>query len=245
MARATFVKSAQKNIYQSGKHVKYTSKKGKREGQELTKLDRTVPKDENDPIFIAKGESYYWWAFKNGGKHFSKTAPKQSQLTQSAYLGELYSIQEELEVIRENISDADDLSSSVDDIKSRLEELKETTEGSLENMPEGLQQGDTGQLLQERIDALDNAISEMEGIDFDYDEQDEDDLREEAIEELGLTPHDKDDEEEGEDAEEINEAGFTEDEEKQIESKIEEKKDEHLQEWLDEKCDELTNISFE
>ena len=50
MARATFVKSARRPIYQRGKMVEYVSKKGKREGQTLSKLDRTIPYDENDEI---------------------------------------------------------------------------------------------------------------------------------------------------------------------------------------------------
>jgi len=169
MAKANFVKAAQKDIYTNGKYVKYESKKGKRAGQELTKLDRTVPKDKSDTIFIAKGESYWWWQFKNGGKHFSKIRPKNSQLTQSNYLSQLYAIQESMD---ESQAETDeDLQAFVEDIKEQLESLKEETEGSLENMPESLQQGPTGELLQERIDALDNAINELENIDLDFDSE--------------------------------------------------------------------------
>jgi hypothetical protein len=176
MARSNFVKAAQKNIYTIGKYVKYDSKKGKRAGQQLTKLDRTVPKDKSDAIFIAKGESYYWWQFKNGGKHFSKTAPKPSQLTQSNYLSQLYSIQESMDDPKAET--ADDLQAFVEDIKEQLESLKEETEGSLENMPESLQQGPTGELLQERIDALDNAINELDGIDLEFDSESDENLDE-------------------------------------------------------------------
>jgi hypothetical protein len=34
---------------------------------------------------IKKGDSYYWWKFRFGGKRTSKTAPKASQLTQSEF----------------------------------------------------------------------------------------------------------------------------------------------------------------
>ena len=34
-------------------------------------------------------------------------------------------------------------------------------------MPEGLQEGDTGQLIQERIDTLSDVISELESIDYE------------------------------------------------------------------------------
>lgn len=46
MARATFVKSAQKDIYTYGKRVEYVSQKGKRKGQTLSKTDKTIPRDE-------------------------------------------------------------------------------------------------------------------------------------------------------------------------------------------------------
>jgi hypothetical protein len=180
MAHATLVKKAQKNIYQQGKYVKYVSESGKRKGQTLTKLDKTIPADKSDKILIAKGESYWWWAFKNGGKHFSKERPKPSQLTQSNYLSQLYSIQESLEEIKADTPE--DLESVIEDLKSDLENLKSETEDSLGNMPDSLQSSPTGELLQERIDALDNAISELDGIDFDYDEPDNDTLKDELEE---------------------------------------------------------------
>lgn len=242
MARANFVKSAQKNIYQNGKHVKYTSKKGKREGQELTKLDKTVPKDNSDPILIAKGESYYWWAFKNGGKHFSKSKPKASQLTQSAYLSELYSIQEDMETIGEGVSDAEELSGAVEEIKERLESLKDQTEESLNNMPDSLQQGPTGELLQERVDALENAINELESIDLDYEDPSDDDIRTDLATEIDEEKLDRPDEDDE------NFDDWDEDQEREklvTEEMIEEKKIELREEWIGEKCDELSNISFE
>ena len=60
----------------------------------------------------------------------------------------------------------------VDSIISALEELRDELQDRLDNMPEGLQEGDVGQLLQERIDALDSAISDMESIDIDTIQED-------------------------------------------------------------------------
>lgn len=219
MANATFVKQAQKDIYTSGKYVKYESKKGKRIGQELTKLDRTVPKDNTDTVFIAKGESYYWWAFKNGRKHFSKTHPKPSQLTQSNYLSQLYLIQERVDEI--SALDAGDIESFIEELKSDLESLKEETEGSLENMPESLQSSPTGELLQERIDSIDSAISELDGIEYDYDEPDNDEIKQEIIEEEGDENYEP------------------------SEDEIEGLRAEKLQEWIDEKINEIQSVSFE
>lgn len=52
-------------------------------------------------------------------------------------------------------------------IADELSNILDDTQDSLDNMPEGLQEGDTGQLLQERIDNLDEAISELESIDYE------------------------------------------------------------------------------
>lgn len=225
MAKVTFVKAAQKTIYENGKRVEYVSEKGKRKGQTLDKIDRTIPKDENDRVFIEKGESYWWWAFKNGGKHLSKTKPKASQLTQSNYLSQLYDLQDRIgEVTAES---PEDLESIVDEIKSDLENLKDETQGSLDNMPESLQYSPTGELLQERIDSLDNAISEFENIELDYEEPDTDEIKEEIADEEGI---------------DSNEEGWDKD---ITEDQIEEKKSEKMQEWLDEKINDVQNISLD
>lgn len=138
MARATFVKSAQKDIYTHGKRVSYISQKGKKQGQELFKLDRTVPRDKSDKVYIAKGASYWHWQFKNSPtKNISKTQPKQSQLTQSTYLQTIYSIQEKVSDC--SFSTTDELAEFVTEIKDELEELKDTTQESLDRMPESLQ----------------------------------------------------------------------------------------------------------
>lgn len=65
----------------------------------------------------------------------------------------------------------DELTSIIDDLQDRLD-----------NMPEGLRDGDTGVLLQERIDYLEEAITELEDIDFE-EPDDEDDIFEEDPEE--------------------------------------------------------------
>ena len=182
MARANFVKKAQKTIYQQGKVVSYVSKKGKREGQTLSKRDRTIPYDENDPITIVKGESYYWWEFMNGGLHISKTQPRQSQLTQSEYLSSVYEFGERIGDV--SFTEVGDLESFVEDLKSDVENLKSETEDRLSNMPDSLQESPNGQLLQERIDALDNALSELENIDCEFEEGEEGETEEEKEERL-------------------------------------------------------------
>jgi len=170
MARATFVKAAKKPIYKHGKRVEYVSKRGKREGQTLSKIDRNQPADENDEILINVGESYYTWCFYGGQPIYSKTYPRPSQLTQNAFKQELYSIQEKIEDFDAE-GDTDNIAIFVEEITSDLESLRDTCQESLDNIPEQLQDAPAGQTLQERIDALDEAISEFENIDTEFESQ--------------------------------------------------------------------------
>jgi hypothetical protein len=225
MAKANFVNKAQKDIFTFGKRVEYVSAKGKREGQTLSKTDRTIPRDDDDTIFIAKGESYYWWQFQNSPKQYSKTPPRASQLTQSGYLSTLYGIAEQIEDF--SADSADELSEFVDNTKTELEELRDTTQESLDNMPENLQYSPTAELLQERVDALETAIDEFDGIDLYYDEKDEDELKELLAEDLGIDT-DSDDWDS-----EITE------------EQIEEKRQELESEWVQEKLEEIQGISID
>jgi len=191
MARATFVKKAQKNIYEHGKEIKYVSKKGKHEGDTLTKTDRTIPENKKDKIFIAKGESYYHWSFKYRPKQYSKTQPKRSQLTQSGFLSTLYDLQDRISDC--SADSVEDVIALRDEVASEVESLKDEAQSSLDNMPEHLQESSSsGEMLRERIDELENWQSELEGLDFE--EEDNDDEIRSKIE----GDHEKDEEEEDE-----------------------------------------------
>ena len=128
---------------------------------------------KDNPV-CKKGESYYWWKFRYGGKRYSLTYPKGSQLTQSTYYGTVRALSETLE--EQNIQDNDELISARDDIQSELETLRDECQDSLDNMPESLQYSPTGELLQERIDACEEAVGEVENVEeFDEDEPDRSD----------------------------------------------------------------------
>lgn len=125
---------------------------------------------KDNPV-CKKGESYYWWKFRYGGKRFSLTRPRPSQLTQSAYFGGIRSLQEQIEDTE--VNDNDDFTSLRDEVASELNVLGNESQESLDNMPEQLQYAPTGELLQERIDACENASSEVESVDeFDEEEPD-------------------------------------------------------------------------
>ena len=170
MAKAEFVLSAKRNIYKRGKRVEYVSKRGKRAGQTLTKIDRFQPADEGDEVLIHAGESYYTWCFYGGQPIYSKTKPRPSQLTQNPFKQELYSIQERIEDFCHD-GEPESVADFLEEIRESLEGLRDTCQESLDNIPEQLQEAPAGQTLQERIDNLDEAIAELENIDVDFESQ--------------------------------------------------------------------------
>lgn len=95
-------------------------------------------------------------------------------LTQSEYQIRIYDLSE----FKFEGSDQDALEGEKDDIVGQLEELRDEQQEKLDNMPEGLKEGNSGQLLQERIDNLEGYIAEFEAVDissFDEDKPDEGD----------------------------------------------------------------------
>lgn len=122
-----------------------------------------------------KGEPYYWWKFRRGGKQLSKTRPRRSQLTQSAFWGRVYDLQDEYSGAPTLYCDVE---SQIESIKSTLEEIKDETQSSLDNMPQHLQESS---VLNERIEAIDSAISELDGVDQSEDEEQDEETRCESI----------------------------------------------------------------
>lgn len=122
-------------------------------------IQRTARKDypQNN---ILKGEKYYFCQIKTGARSSrilrQKTPFRRSQLTSSEYLSTLYDWEDSLSAL----SSMDDAQSMADDIRQLGEEQRE----KFDNMPEGLQQGDTGQMIEERADACDAAADEIEEI---------------------------------------------------------------------------------
>lgn len=126
-----------------------------------------VKKSRKEYPGIPKGSTYYWWKFRYGGIRRSLTRPRPSQLTQSAHLSEAYSIQEELDDLTiEDILDGIDLQEYAD----RIRQLGENAEESLYNMPDSLQEGDVGQMLQQRQYDMGDWADQMEAIDVEIDE---------------------------------------------------------------------------
>lgn len=115
---------------------------------------------------IKKGDPYLWWKFNFGPKYVrcsaSACSPKPSELTRSEFWGRVRDLQAE-GFGGENFEDLKDRTTSVID---ELNSLADDCEEKFNNMPQSLQDGDTGQLLQERADALREAVSAIEAIDI-------------------------------------------------------------------------------
>ena len=127
-----------------------------------------VKKARKDNPVAKKGESYYWWQFAFSSRSYSKTRPRPSQLTRSEFLGQMYGFQEDLEDLAAALDDepdedalsefADEVSSKADDVRTLGEEQTEKRD----NMPEALQDSDTGELLQTRSEACDTIADELD-----------------------------------------------------------------------------------
>jgi len=130
-----------------------------------------VKKARKDNSAVKAGESYWWWSFRFGGKYYSKTRPRPSQLTQSEFTSQILEIGEEIEDISDLpfVTNVLDLESLRDDLASKIRELGEEQDSKRENMPEGLQEGPTGELLENRYDACETMADELDNIDIDAD----------------------------------------------------------------------------
>ncbi|KKN02397.1 hypothetical protein LCGC14_1118200 [marine sediment metagenome] len=134
-----------------------------------------VKKARKDNSVVKKGESYYWWKFNFGSKMYSKTKPRRSQLTQSGFLSQIWDIEDRLS----EMTAEEDLEASCDEIVDDVRNLQDEAQEKLDNMPEQLQDSSSsGQMLQERVDELDNMISELEDLDCE-EERDKEDVLEE------------------------------------------------------------------
>lgn len=122
-----------------------------------------------------KGESYYWWKFRYGSKHMSKTPPRPSQLTQSDFLSRQMELEERIGDLTADTFE--DLKSEVEEIVSEIRSLGEEQGDKVNNLPDSLQQGPTGELLEGRASGCEEWADELEAVDLDVDEPTDDEAR--------------------------------------------------------------------
>jgi hypothetical protein len=63
------------------------------------------------------------------------------------------------------VADAEKITSMIEDLKSQLETIRDEEQEKYDNMPESIQSGDRGEAASAAIDALENAIGKLDGID--------------------------------------------------------------------------------
>lgn len=129
----------------------------------VIKVDKA--RKDHPEIGVKKGEPYYYWTFKNrfgpGTKVKSKTYPKASQLTRSEFASQYRAFAERIAELNED----DGLWDALQEIAADIRTLGEEQQDKLDNMPEGLQQGSTGELLEQRADACNTWADEIEGLE--------------------------------------------------------------------------------
>lgn len=172
---------------------------------------------------IKRGDSYWWWQFRFS-KHVYKSLkqPRKSQLTQSEHLSAIYEIEERIE----DMQPVDIDTGCIDEIIGDIETVRDTCQERLDNMPEQLQDSNSGSILQEYIEALENWQQELEGVDLYIDE---DSLQSEA-------------ENEWEDEHREDEIQLAEDDKQRL-NEIAEIKDRLVEEKRQEILDEIQSIS--
>jgi chromosome segregation ATPase len=142
---------------------------------------------KDNPVAKA-GESYYWWKFRHGGKHYSKTRPRASQLTASDKLSRAYGLFERLEDLiaaspaEELVERIDAATATLEELAADAREIAEEYRESAEAIRESFSESTTADDCEEKADALeswadelDEAVNSLSGIDAD-DESAEDDL---------------------------------------------------------------------
>lgn len=118
-------------------------------------------------VGVKKGESYYWWKPFRMGKQIRKERPRASEVASSDYARQVLAAVEELEAWEKRRDPWTE--SDRDDLVSHLEEVRDEEQNKFDNMPEGLQQGDTGMMLEQRVSDLDEWIDVLQGLEFEED----------------------------------------------------------------------------
>lgn len=142
----------------------------------MPKVTKTTARKDNPKACpqAKAGQVYYWWrtrmkGARSGITRCSLTPPKPSQLTMSAYYAAVYELQEEISAFAVDDSDsAEDgianLETQIEEWAERAREIGSEQQEKLDNMPDGLQQGDVGMLLEERSQACETWADEIDAL---------------------------------------------------------------------------------
>jgi hypothetical protein len=123
----------------------------------MPRVKQVVAAKDYPKFGIVKGQKHYHWKRKTGPRSSQEyrqvEPPRIEQLTSSSFRIAIHHIEKQ----RDEITDP----SGIDDLITAVEELAAEQREKFDNMPEGLQQGDTGQTLEQQADTLDAAAEEF------------------------------------------------------------------------------------
>lgn len=129
---------------------------------------------------LPKGSAYRWWKFRYGGKRIRCTkpgcAPKGSELVNSPYISGCMAAQESMEEALGSATCVADVQSALESAAEEITNMGEEARASFDNMPENLQMGGTGEMLEGRADACESLASELESAAGELEEDDARDL---------------------------------------------------------------------
>ena len=148
------------------------------------KVSQHVARKDYPNFGVAKGDTYYGWSLPMGGTfraYKSKTMPKPRQLTTSEFQISRLDLEDRINALSTDMS-FDDIRSEVESIAEDIKSLGEEQTEKFDNMPEGLQSGPSGELLEGRASACEEWAEGLEEVDTDGDD---DDIRNEYCESLG------------------------------------------------------------
>jgi len=118
---------------------------------------------------INTGDGYKWWKFRYSGRFVRclepKCAPKQSQLISNPFQSALAAIGENMSTAFGEARTGTDPLLAVQAVRDAAEELRNLgseQQDKFDNMPYGLQQGDTGQLLENRANECEDKACTIE-----------------------------------------------------------------------------------
>lgn len=122
---------------------------------------------------IKPTESYVWWKFRMGAKQVrcnrGECYPRRQELTQSEWQQRVADFEDEQQRLCSGMAEYDtqlpDIETMANDLDALAQDVRdfgEEQQEKLDNMPESLQGGEVGQLLQERADHLDSVAGELE-----------------------------------------------------------------------------------
>lgn len=128
----------------------------------MPRVKQVTARKDYPQFGIAKGQLHYHWKLMTGprsSREFRQVEPpRPSQLTTSEFLGDIYDAEESLG----NLVHDDGLASALREIADNVRTAGDGAQERFDNMPEGLQMGDTGQRLEERASNAESWADEIE-----------------------------------------------------------------------------------